>query len=282
MNEETAIVETGDRLGVNPFQELEKRLDQITTLTKKKMKNGKDFGQIPGCDKPSLWQPGAEKIKMLFNLSADPEIEDLSNAFEVRYRVRCKIYSNDNRFLGAVSGECSSAEEKYKWRSAVCNEEFDDTPEADRRVKYGRKRGGTGFWKQRQVAMNPFSQRNTILQMAQKRAFVAAIKNTTGASEIFTVDGDDGADSGRKETEHKESIKTPKQTKGNNKPSDVIADAAQNELITLIEGYGIAPLDVQQVLEENGASSIGEIKKTSYSAIKKKLSEMGQTRQAQQ
>lgn len=284
MEETTAVVEATPKLGENRFAELEIRINQINTLMSKQMKAGRDYGIIPGCAKPSLWQPGAEKIKLLFDLTAKHvEIEDLSDDREVRFRVRCEVKTSSGRMLSGITAECSSLEEKYKWRAAVCDEEYEETVARDKRIKYGKKRGG-GFWTQKQVAMNPYSQRNTILQMAQKRAFVASIKNAAGASEIFTVEGDDGGEQEPIKThETKQPIKTPERTTSKkSKTSDVIPESVANELYTMIDGYGIPPIDVQQVLKENGATCVEDIPKSKHAVIKKKLSEMGQARRAQQ
>jgi hypothetical protein len=86
-------------------------------------------------------------------------------------------------------GECSSQEEKYSWRAAVCPEEWDDTPESRRRTKYSRYQGKVE--KKQQIRTNPADVANTILKMAKKRAQVDAVITATAASDIFTQDIED-------------------------------------------------------------------------------------------
>src|SRR3954464_9803574 len=48
--------------------ELVKRLDVIREASENAMKEGVDFGKVPGTDKPTLLKPGAEKLGVLFQL----------------------------------------------------------------------------------------------------------------------------------------------------------------------------------------------------------------------
>jgi len=155
------------------------------------MKDGHHYGQIPGAgNKPVLFKAGAEKLLFTFRLSADPEIEDLSTGDGIRYRVRCKVYDRTGAYLGAGVGECSSDEEKYRWRAAVCKEEYDETPEDRRRMKYAKRRDG-GTYRIAQVRTTPADLANTILKMAKKRAQIDAALTVTAASDIFAQDLED-------------------------------------------------------------------------------------------
>lgn len=156
------------------------------------MQEGVHYGKIPGTEKASLWQPGAEKLLMTFQLEPVLEVEDLSIFGEVaRYRVLARIrHVPSGEYVGAGVGECSSDEEKYKWRRAVCKEEFEATPIDRRRVKYARKRDG-GTYTVEQVRTEPADVANTILKMAKKRALVDGSKSSTAASDIFDQDLED-------------------------------------------------------------------------------------------
>lgn len=155
------------------------------------MKDGTHFGKIPGCgDSPTLLKPGAEKIMATFRLAADPEIEDLSTDDECRYRVKTRLISPSGVFVGAGIGECSSGEEKYKWRRTYIDEEFNETPEDQRREKWIKPYNKQAF-KQKQVRTNPADLRNTILKMAKKRSLVDGVLTATAASDIFTQDIED-------------------------------------------------------------------------------------------
>jgi hypothetical protein len=124
-----------------------------------------------------------------------PVVEDLSTADEIRYRVHaeCFVQATGN-LLGVGVGEASTNEEKYKWRSAVCQEEFDATPEDRRRTKYARARsGGNGpaFYTANQIRTQPADLANTVLKMASKRAMMAVTLTVTAASDVFTQDIED-------------------------------------------------------------------------------------------
>lgn len=167
--------------------EVKAQVQAIQQIMHAVMKDGHHYGKIPGAgDRPTLLKPGAEKIMMTFNLSADPIIEDQSFGDIIKYRVRCRILTINGIFKGAGVGECSSEEEKYKWRAAVSKKEWEATPEDHKRLKYKRD-GGTI----EQVRTNQHDLANTILKMAKKRALIDGILTVTAASDIFTQDLED-------------------------------------------------------------------------------------------
>ena len=147
------------------------------------------YGVIPGTKQPSLYKAGAEKIMSTFRLAADPEVEQIGADGEVAYRVKVRILTASGNFLGAGIGECSSSEEKYAWRAALCDEEFDDTPANRRRVKYAKWQGKVE--KKKQVRTNPADVSNTVLKMAKKRGLIDAVLTVTAASDLFTQDIED-------------------------------------------------------------------------------------------
>jgi hypothetical protein len=107
-----------------------------------------------------------------------------------RFRVRCLgTHQTTDIVMGEGMGECSSHEEKYKWRAAICQEEFDGTPENMRRIKFSKYDGRVE--KKQQVRTESADQANTILKMACKRAKIAMTLNVTAASDIFTQDIED-------------------------------------------------------------------------------------------
>ena len=138
-----------------------------------------DFGIIKGCQKRSLWLAGAEKLAFAFGVSARSKILDMSTPAEASYRVTCEGY-HGSLFLGEASGECSSSEEKWAWRAPVSEEEWRSTPETMRRTK------DTFRGPKHQVRTDPTTIRNTVLKMAEKRAFVGMIRRVTMASSLFS------------------------------------------------------------------------------------------------
>ena len=87
--------------------------------------------------------------------------------------------------MGSGVGECSSNEEKYKWRKAISQKEYDATPEDKRRIKF------TYNDEIKQIRTNVADTANTVLKMAKKRALVDAVLTVTGASDMFTQDIED-------------------------------------------------------------------------------------------
>jgi len=169
--------------------EIREQVNLIQEVMKAVMKGGQHYGIIPGCgDKPALFKSGAEKIMMTFRLSADPQVEDLSTVDIIRYRVKCNMLTQSGIFKGAGIGECSSEEEKYKWRTAISEAEWNETLETQKRLKY--KKDG----EIKQVRTNPYDLANTILKMAKKRALIDGILTVVGASDIFTQDIEDMSD----------------------------------------------------------------------------------------
>ena len=154
------------------------------------MKEGTHFGKIPGAgDKPTLFKAGAEKLASTFRLAVEPIVEELSHGDEFRVRVIARITEmGTERFLGSGVGEASSNESKYMWRAVVCDEEWDQTPEMLRRLKWNKGYQNKPAWSQKQVRMNVADVANTVLKMAKKRAMVDGILTVTGASDIFTQD----------------------------------------------------------------------------------------------
>lgn len=153
------------------------------------MKKDTHYGVIPGTQQPSLYKAGAEKIMSTFRLAADPEVQSLGTDGEVSYRVKVRILSASGAFLGAGIGECSSSEDKYAWRAALCDEEFELTPENRRRIKFAKYRGNVE--KKKQVRTNPADVSNTVLKMAKKRGLIDAVLTVTAASDLFTQDIED-------------------------------------------------------------------------------------------
>lgn len=144
------------------------QVNQIQALMQNALINGTHYGTVPGCgSKPTLLQPGAEKIALMFNWAADYEIDrsDLDGGHR-EYDVKCELVSRaTGEHVGCGVGLCSTMESKYRYR---------------------RDRSGNR-------AENPdiADVYNTVLKMAKKRAFVDAVKSTAAASDIFTQDIED-------------------------------------------------------------------------------------------
>lgn len=188
---DVATLEAGQSVRALTAQDLMNRVERIREVQVKVMKEGVDYGTIQGCgDKPTLLKPGAETLLLAFEMAALPDqltIQDLGDGDEIRYRVVTPIvHVPTGRLCGNGVGECSSLEEKYKWRKAVCTQEFDATDPDRRRHKFY-KDGGTT----EQVRTNKADVANTVLKMAKKRSLVDGALTVTAASRVFTQDVED-------------------------------------------------------------------------------------------
>lgn len=185
-NQELARVETEN--APLTAKEIRANVNLIQEVMKGVMVEGTHYGVVQGCgNKQTLLKPGAEKLLLTFRVGAFPEVIDLSGKDERRYRVLCHGKTiPTGALVGIGVGECSTDEEKYKWKGASCQKEFDATPEDRRRIKY--LRSGEEIL---QVRTNPADLANTVLKMADKRAHVALALKVTGASDIFVQDVED-------------------------------------------------------------------------------------------
>jgi hypothetical protein len=209
-------------------ENIKAQVQLIQKVMRSVMKDGTHYGKIPGAgDKKTLFKPGAEVLCATFRIAPSYQIDDLSDGDAIRYRVRCiATHQGTGAVLGEGMGEGSTNEEKYRWRAAVCVEEFDETPEDRRRIKW--KRGNNGNFTIEQVRVVPADIANTVLKMACKRAQVAMTLNVTAASDIFTQDLEDmpeelrGADHGGDDQreapprqQQKPATQAPRSTNGN-------------------------------------------------------------------
>lgn len=186
-SDSTSLVAQRNQLSA---QDIRAQVNLIAEVMQAVMKPDVHYGIVPGAKKPSLYKSGAEKLCMTFRISEEYKIEDLSDSDNVRYRVHCiATHQTTGIVLGSGVGECSSDEEKYKWRAAVCAEEFDETPPNRRRTKYAKWNGKVE--RKQQVRTEPADAANTVLKMAAKRAKVAMTLNVTAASDFFTQDVED-------------------------------------------------------------------------------------------
>lgn len=91
-------------------------------------------------------------------------------------------------------GQANSRETKYRYRW-IPTDEKPERKQADEMKAKGeggwRKRGGSWVWHLKVENDNTMGDANTLLKMACKRALVAAVLNTTAASDIFAQDLED-------------------------------------------------------------------------------------------
>jgi len=173
-----------------------------------------DYGIIPGTSKPTLLKPGAEKIAKLLGLSDQYEILDKAEDWDkplFRYLIKCRlIHLASGSIISEGLGECNSMEGKYRWRDAKRKCPYCGAEAIIKgKVQYGGgwicygKIGGCGEkWPDGDPEIENqeigkvenediYSQVNTILKMAKKRALVDAALSAGRLSDIFTQDVED-------------------------------------------------------------------------------------------
>lgn len=140
---------------------IEKEIEQfklIQNFIKSQMKEGEDYGKIPGSPKPSLFKPGAEKLCNLYGFTINVDIlEKVENWKEGFFYYLCKCSLRSKKTGEIISeglGSCNSKETKF-------------------------------------ARQNPYTIVNTILKMAKKRALIDATLSATRTSGIFTQDIED-------------------------------------------------------------------------------------------
>ena len=187
---------------------------RFQAIAKANMIEGHDYGVIPGTNKPTLLKPGAEKIAKLLGLADEYDIllsqEDWERPL-FNYQVKCRLVNvKSGNTISEGLGECNSMEAKYRWREASrkcpnCGSEAI----IKGKEEYGggwlcfSKKGGCGAKfndgdlaiEDQKIGRVPnddvYSQVNTILKMAKKRALVDASLSAGRLSDLFTQDIED-------------------------------------------------------------------------------------------
>ena len=153
---------------LNPLSpELVKQaLAMVRKIMDENMKKGIDYGFIPGCGmKPSLFQPGAQKLSLAFGLNIEKLEEEITDYAGMHRGYRLTVRAiNASRYADGV-GECSTLETKYRH------------------------------------SKNPPDYWNTARKISFKRAQIHAVINATNSSELWSQDLEDlrenGVDTGQ-------------------------------------------------------------------------------------
>lgn len=194
------------------------RFNAVVEFVRTVMREGVDYGVIPGTEKHTLLKPGAEKLCTLFGLTSRFEIirsvedwtgEDHNGEPFFFYLYRCQLWRGD-RVISEGDGSCNSWEQKYRYREAqrkcpACGQ----AALIRGKEEFGggwlcfRKRNGcgakfdiddtaiTGQQAGRVMNENIADQVNTIQKMSQKMALIAATLLAVNGSEFFTQDNEE-------------------------------------------------------------------------------------------
>ncbi|HEX4646235.1 MAG TPA: hypothetical protein VH598_11575 [Verrucomicrobiae bacterium] len=192
------------------------QVNLIQQVMRTVMKDKEHYGKIPGCgDKPTLLQPGAQKLLLTFRLAPQYEVlvKDLPGNHR-EYQVSCTlVYIPTQNHVGQGVGCCSTMEAKYRFRTGPKKSTGQPVPKAYWNIRdsnpaeaqkliggkgFGVAKGESGLWEICEIGEkvehdNPADYYNTVLKMAKKRALVDAAITATAASDIFTQDLEDTA-----------------------------------------------------------------------------------------
>jgi len=207
----------------------------IQSVMKAVMKEDVHYTSVVSNGKPFLTKAGAEVLLTTFKIGVFPVIHDVSHVGTAAYRVeahlKCLV---TGKLLGIGVGECTSDETKYKWRNAICLEEYHAYPETQRQEKWKRLKSGevdTLY----QVRAECEDVRNTVLKMAKKRAISDGVLTCLGASDCFSQDedcipGDDGVN-------FEANVQEPKQ-KASQSGNMTISDGKGKRLFAILRESG--------------------------------------------
>lgn len=178
--------------------------NEARAFVKEVLKDGTDFGKIPGIDRPTLLKPGAEKVTLGFGCSAVPRIveQEVEHEREVRWTkakwVTIGPLKPDNwqEMKEAGLGRNRQFDGEWKWQEKQVEEGvslglYRYVVEVQIIDENGEIRGtglGSCSTLESKYADRPRDCENTVLKMAVKRAHVAAVLSTFGLSDEFTQD----------------------------------------------------------------------------------------------
>lgn len=208
-------------------QDLVNQITLIQQAMQMVMKDGVHYGTIPGTEKKdrdgnllkdqpkALYQAGAETLSVMYGLTAKVDLitKDLLGSHrEVTALVT--LFDRAGNMRSQATGFATTMESKHRYRGAAGK----DCPSCGEKTvkrgsaKYGggyycdQNKGGCGLkWTSstpeakeldKQPTLRAENQDcadvyNTVIKMAEKRAFVAAVRRATGCSDIFGHDLED-------------------------------------------------------------------------------------------
>lgn len=132
------------------------RLAAMMRFIKQNLKRGNDYMSIAG-GKPTLLKSGAEKMNILMGYSAEYEkLKDMMNPDKETYyvEIKCSLKDRNGRKIAEGIGSCNNKEKNRE-----------------------------------KIAF--YDSLNTVLKMAEKRAYVAATLNANALSQFYTQDLED-------------------------------------------------------------------------------------------
>ncbi|MGE4302190.1 MAG: hypothetical protein AB7F40_11390 [Victivallaceae bacterium] len=252
MDENNTLMVAG---GVKPLSlaQITEQVQTIQQVLHKLMKPRTHYDSLPGCgDKKVLLKPGAELILTTFRLAVEPQITEIREGDDIRYRIITRgFHIPTGNTVGFGVGECSTAEKKYKWRASVCDEEFEATPETKRQTAWLKDKNGK-IRAVPQVRQNIEDILNTVLKMAKKRSLVDFCLNATACSDLFVQDLEDGDTPPDNGGSH---YQPPREKSAPNPPieqqlGDTVTEAQAKRAYAMAKGAGLSNDGIRDILWE--------------------------------
>ena len=208
---QTAVTVREGGVALISVREVKAQTEAIHRLFKEVLVKDTHYGIIPGTPKPSLYKPGAEKIGLLLHLAPTfkRQIEKEGQHWTVISECTLK-HQTTGIEIASGGGMCTTRETKYAYRQATRKCPKCGKPAIIKgKTEYGggwvcfdKKGGCKAKWpdgakeieaqsEEREENPNLADTYNTVMKMADKRAFVAATLFGTAASDIFTQDVED-------------------------------------------------------------------------------------------
>jgi len=187
------------------------------------MREGRDFGIIPGCQKPSLWKPGAEKLLNFHGLGCRLEagsgtVVNWDSPF-FNYEYKAVAFKRATGSIVAESfGSCNSKEAKYRYLWLTENKLPRGLDKESLEWQERPARNGGKFKVYRVENNELYNLVNTIQKMAQKRALIGTALIACRASDSFTAD-----------------LEEPEGETGQDKPEAPAAAGTEDRKITEVE-----------------------------------------------
>ena len=301
MSQALAVVDGGSVVTRNfdrasALLEAAERYATLIEFYKGQMKEGLDYAVIPGTAKPSLLQPGADKLCALFGLTTTLEITDVVKDWIGKdtygepffaFSYRCRIYrTGTDILLGEADGSCSSFERGFRYRNAKpscpdCGQETIFKSKTEDGWFCWLKQGGCGAkfkandpkitGQEVGQVKNPdiFDLVHPIQMRAQKRAKVAAVRTVTCSSEFFTQDMEELTIPASRSTEPTKSAEPQNSSKPAPAPAKGKVLTNADKLGQLLDSYGINDAEVRKGIGQkylNGRKA-GELKPSEFAKV---------------
>ena len=162
--------------------------EETRNLISAVLMEGRDYGTIPGVDKPSLLKPGAERISIAFGCYSRFRIveQEIDHDRRVEWQKKKSKWETIDGRRQKVGEDVTAGVSLGLYRYVVeCEIVHRETG-----LVVGSCLGAASTMESKYID-RPREMENTIAKMAEKRAHVGAVLNAFGLSEQFTQDVED-------------------------------------------------------------------------------------------